>query len=62
VFFYKRKLEDEVIRSAAMVGKVRTTTLVAKIRQRILQSGHPQAVIHMRNIDALRQVWNENIL
>jgi hypothetical protein len=43
-----------------MVGKVRTTTLVAKIRQRILPSGHPHALTHMGKIDALRQVWKEN--
>jgi hypothetical protein len=51
-----RKIEEEVLKCAAIVGKVRTTTLVAKIRERILRSDHPQGVIHMRKIDALRQV------
>jgi hypothetical protein len=55
-YFFCRKIEEEVIKSAALVGKVRTTTLIAKIRERILRSPHPQAVIHMRKIDALRQV------
>jgi hypothetical protein len=50
-----RKIEDDVIKAAAVVGKMRTTTLVAKIREKILKSEHPQGVIHMRKIDALRQ-------
>jgi hypothetical protein len=44
-----------VLKSAAVVGKVRTVTLVAKIRQKILQSKYPKAVIYMRKIDAMRQ-------
>ncbi len=54
IFF--RKIESEVLKSAGTVGKVRTTTLVARIRERILKSEYPKAVIHMRKIDALRQV------
>jgi hypothetical protein len=38
------------------VGKVRTSTLVAKIREKILRSQYPRGVVHMRKIDALRQV------
>jgi hypothetical protein len=53
---YHRKIEEEVLKSAAIVGKVRTTTLVAKIREKILKSDFPQGVIHMRKIDAIRQV------
>ncbi len=44
-----------MLKSAAVAGKVRTVTLVAKIRQKILQSKYPKAVIYMRKIDALRQ-------
>jgi hypothetical protein len=50
-----RQIENDVIKAAAMVGKVRTSTLVAKIRERILKSSHHQGVIYMRKIDAIRQ-------
>jgi hypothetical protein len=40
-----------------MVGKVRTTTLVTKIRKMIANSDHPEAVSYMRNIDAIRQAY-----
>jgi hypothetical protein len=51
-----RHIENEVIRAAALVGKVRTSTLVSKIREKILRSQHHQGVIYMRKIDAIRQV------
>jgi hypothetical protein len=51
-----RNIENEVIQAAATVGKVRTTTLVAKIWEMILKSEHPQGVVYMCKIDALRQV------
>jgi hypothetical protein len=51
-----RNVENEVIQAAATVEKVRTTTLVAKIREMILKSKHPQGVVYMRKTDVLRQV------
>jgi hypothetical protein len=53
---FHRNIEDDVIRAAALVGKVKTTTLVAKIREKILKSNHPESVISMRKVDALHQV------
>jgi hypothetical protein len=54
-FLFARQIENEVIKAAALVGKVRTCTLVAKIREKILKSSYPQGVAYMRKIDAIRQ-------
>jgi hypothetical protein len=51
-----RRIENEVIQAAATVGKVRTSMLVAEIREKILRSQYPRGVVYMRKIDALRQV------
>jgi hypothetical protein len=51
-----RQIENEVIRAAALVGKVRTSTLVSKIREKILRSQHHQGVIYMRKINCILQV------
>ncbi len=53
--FFVRQIVTDVIKAAAMVGKVRTSTLVAKIQERILKSSHHQGVIYMRTIDVIRQ-------
>jgi hypothetical protein len=48
-------MQENIIKAAAVVGRMRTTNLKAKIREKILKSEQSQGMIHMRKIDAIRQ-------
>jgi hypothetical protein len=53
-----RKIEREVVEAACIITRVRLTNLVVQVKTAILQSEYPGAVVYMRTVDALRQLYN----
>ncbi len=46
-----------VINAASIISRARGSDLVVKIKRAILESEHPNAVIYMRKVDAIRQLY-----